>query len=107
MPTTCLIPKPIPSNGIDLALCKRLAEEVCRRASAAESWTTLVFGRSIARSALSIARELAELAEKDADGAPASVAFHLHRPWLAAANLSTAPATLWASANLEARRSQF
>jgi hypothetical protein len=43
MPTTLLIPKPVQSNPIDLALCKRLAQEACRRASAAESWATLVF----------------------------------------------------------------
>ena len=36
MPITLLIPKSVPSNGIDLALCKRLAQEACRRASATE-----------------------------------------------------------------------
>ena len=67
MPTTLLIPKPVQSNGIDLALCKRLAQEACRRASAAESWATLVFGRlNRQQCALDFARELAELAEKDA-----------------------------------------
>ena len=45
MTTTLLIRKPAPLNGVDLALCKRLAQQACRRASAAESWATLVFGR--------------------------------------------------------------
>ena len=50
-----------------LALCKRLAQEASRRASAAESWATLVFGRlNRHQCALKFARELAELAEKDA-----------------------------------------
>ena len=67
MPITALIPKSVQSNGIDLALCKRLAQEACRRASAAESWATLVFGRlNRQQCALNFARELAELAEKDA-----------------------------------------
>ena len=67
MTTTLLIPKPVQSNPIDLALCKRLAQEACRRASAAESWATLVFGRlNRQQCALQFARELAELAEKDA-----------------------------------------
>ena len=67
MPATLLIPKPIQSKGVDLALCKRLAQDLCRRASAAESWATLVFGR-LNREEISIelAMELAELAEKDA-----------------------------------------
>ena len=64
MPVTALIQKPV---GVDLALCKRLAQEACRRASAAESWATLVFGRlNRQQCALEFARELAELAEKDA-----------------------------------------
>jgi hypothetical protein len=67
MPTTLLIPKPVQSNPIDLALCKRLAQEACRRASASESWATLVFGRlNREQIALELAVELAELAEKDA-----------------------------------------
>ena len=45
MTTMLLIRKPAPLNGVDLALCKRLAQEACRRASAAESWATLIFGR--------------------------------------------------------------
>ena len=43
MPTTLLIQNPSKTKGVDLALCKRLAQEACRRASAAESWATLVF----------------------------------------------------------------
>jgi hypothetical protein len=67
MPTTLLIPKPVQSNGVDLALCKRLAQEACRRASAAESWAALVFGRlNRNQVAYDLAVELAELAEKDA-----------------------------------------
>ena len=67
MPDTLLIRKPAESKSIDLALCKRLAQEACRRASAAESWATLVFGRlNRQQCALNFARELAELAEKDA-----------------------------------------
>ena len=67
MPTTALIRKPIEAKSPDLALCKRLAQEACRRASAAESWAVLVFGRlNRQRCALDFARELAELAEKDA-----------------------------------------
>ena len=38
MPATALIRKPIQSKSVDLALCQRLAQEACRRASAAESW---------------------------------------------------------------------
>ena len=65
MTTTLLIPKPVPSNGIDLALCKRLAQEACRRASAAESWATLVFGRlNRQQCALDFARELVDLPRK-------------------------------------------
>ena len=45
MPTTALIRKPIEAKSPDLALCKRLAQEACRRASAAKSWAVLVFGR--------------------------------------------------------------
>ena len=45
MPTTCLIPKSVQSNGVDPALCRRLAQKVIRRASAAECCATLVFGR--------------------------------------------------------------
>jgi hypothetical protein len=67
MPATCLIQKPVQSKGVDLALCKRLAQEACRRASAAESWATLVFGRLNRHEvSLDLARELADLAEKDA-----------------------------------------
>jgi hypothetical protein len=67
MPVTALIPKSVQSNVVDLALCKRLAQEACRRASAAESWATLVFGRlNRQQCAVEFARELAELAEKDA-----------------------------------------
>jgi hypothetical protein len=67
MPTTCLIPKIVQSNGVDLGKCKRLAQEVCRRASAAESWACLAFGRlGRERVAIDFARELAELAEKEA-----------------------------------------
>jgi hypothetical protein len=67
MTTTLLIPKPVQSNPIDLALCKRLAQEARRRASATESWATLIFGRlNRQQCALQFARELAELAEKDA-----------------------------------------
>ena len=67
MPTTLLSPKSVQSNGVDLALCKRLAQGACRRASAAESWAVPVFGR-LNRNEVSfeLARELAELAEKDA-----------------------------------------
>ena len=66
MPVTALIQKPV---GVDLALCKRLAQEACRRASAAKSWATLVFGRlNRHRDFSRLARELAELAEKDAAG---------------------------------------
>ena len=62
-----IIQKPVQSKGVDLALCKRLAQEACRRASAAESWATLVFGRlNRQQCALDFARELAELAENDA-----------------------------------------
>ena len=32
MPATALIQKPVQSKGVDLALCKRLAQEACRRA---------------------------------------------------------------------------
>ena len=64
MPAIALIRKSI---GVDLALCKRLAQEACRRASAAESWTTFVFGwLDRQQCAIDFARELAELAEKDA-----------------------------------------
>ena len=67
MPTTCLIPKIVQSNGADLARCRRLALEACRRASAAESWACLAFGRlGRERVAIDFARELAELAEKEA-----------------------------------------
>jgi hypothetical protein len=45
MPATDLIRNPVQSKAVDLALCKKLAQEACRRASAAESWATLVFGR--------------------------------------------------------------
>ena len=39
MPATALIRKPIQSKSVDLALCQRLAQEACRRASAAGvSW---------------------------------------------------------------------
>ena len=63
MPATALIRKPVQSKGVDLALCKRS----CRRASAAESWATLVFGRlNWEQISLDLAMELAELAEKDA-----------------------------------------
>jgi hypothetical protein len=66
MPTTCLIPKSVQSNGVDLALCRRMAQEAIRRASAAECWATLVFGRlGRERRAIDFARELAELAEKE------------------------------------------
>ena len=67
MPATALIRKPVQSKVIDLALCKRFAQDSCRRASAAESWATLVFGR-LNREQISfdLAMELAELAEKDA-----------------------------------------
>ena len=41
MPTTLLIQNPSKPKGVDLALCKRLAQDSCRRASAAESWATL------------------------------------------------------------------
>ena len=64
MPVTALIQKPV---GVDLALCKRLAQEDCRGASASESWATLVFGRlNREEISLDLASELAELAEKDA-----------------------------------------
>ena len=67
MPTTCLIPKSIQSNGVDLALCKRLTQAAIRHASAAESWAVLVFGRlGRERVAIDFACELAELAEKEA-----------------------------------------
>jgi hypothetical protein len=67
MPTTCLIPKSVQSNGVDLAMCRRLAQEAIRRASAAESWACIVFGRlGRERVAIDFARELAELAEKEA-----------------------------------------
>ena len=67
MTNTLLIQKPVQSKGVDLSLCKGLAQEACRRASAAESWATLVFGRlNRQQCALDFARELAELAEKDA-----------------------------------------
>jgi hypothetical protein len=67
VPTTLLIQKLAQPKGVDLALCKRLAQESCRRTSAAESWVTLVFGRlSRQQIALELAVELAELAEKDA-----------------------------------------
>jgi hypothetical protein len=67
MPATLLIRKPVPSKGVDLALCKRLAHDSCRRASAAESWATLLFGRlNREQISLELAMELAELAEKDA-----------------------------------------
>ena len=57
MPDTLLIRKTAELKSIDLGLCKRLAQEACRRASAAESWATLVFGRSIVSSVLSTSRE--------------------------------------------------
>ena len=67
MPAMALIPKSVQSNRVDLALCRRLAQEAARRASAAESWATLVFGRlGRERVAINFATELAELAEKDA-----------------------------------------
>src|SRR5262245_7012822 len=67
MPTTCLIAKIIQSNSVDLARCRRLAQDVMRRASAAESWACLVFGRlGRQQIAIDFARELAELAEKEA-----------------------------------------
>ena len=53
MPATLLIPKPVPSNGIDLALCSRLVQEACRRASASESWAMPCSGGSIVSTALS------------------------------------------------------
>jgi hypothetical protein len=64
MPVTALIPKSVQSNGVNLFLCKRLAQEACRRASAAESWAVLVFGRlNRHQVAYDLAKELAELAE--------------------------------------------
>ncbi len=57
MPDTLLIRKTAGSKSIDLGLCKRLAQEACRRASAAESWATLVFGRLNRQQALSSLRE--------------------------------------------------
>ena len=67
MTATLLIQKPVQSKGVDLALCKRLAQEACRRASATESWATLVFGRlNRQQIAIDLATELAELAEKNA-----------------------------------------
>ena len=67
MPNTLFIQKSVRSKGVDLALCKRLAQNSCRRASAAESWATLVFGRlNREQISLDLAMELAELAEKDA-----------------------------------------
>ena len=67
MPVIALSSKSVQSNGVDLALCKRLAQEACRRASAAESWAVLVFGRLNRKDvSFELARELAELAEKDA-----------------------------------------
>jgi hypothetical protein len=64
--STLLIRKTAESKSIDLGLCKRLAQEACRRASAAESWATLVFGwLNRQQCALDFARELAELAEKE------------------------------------------
>ena len=66
MPTIALVPKSVQSNRVDIALCRRLAQEASRRASAAESWATLVFGRlGRERIAIEFATELAELAEKD------------------------------------------
>ena len=65
MTTTCLIQKPVQSKGVDLALS---SEDLCRRASAAESWAMLVFGRlNREQMSLDLAMELAELAEKDAE----------------------------------------
>ena len=66
-PPPLLIRKPTESKSVDLFLCKRLAQETCRCASAAESWATLVFGR-LNREPISLhlAMELAELAEKNA-----------------------------------------
>jgi hypothetical protein len=50
-------------NKPDLVLCKRLAQEACRRASAAESWAVLVLGRlNRHQVAYDLAVELAELA---------------------------------------------
>jgi hypothetical protein len=67
MPTTCLIPKIVQSNGVDLARCRRLSQDAMRRASAAESWACLVFGRlGRQQIAIDFARELAELAEMEA-----------------------------------------
>ena len=64
MTITALIQKPVQSKGIDLALCKRLAQEACRRASATESWAVLVFGRLTAsRSHSTLRLSLPELAE--------------------------------------------
>ena len=54
--TQRLIQKSVRSKGVDLALCKRLAQDSCRRASAAESWATLVFGRLNREQSLSISR---------------------------------------------------
>ena len=66
-PSTLLIRKLAESKSIDLALCKRLTQDSCRRASAAESWATLVFGRlNREQISLDLAMELAVLAEKDA-----------------------------------------
>jgi hypothetical protein len=45
MPVIALSPKSVQSNGVDLAFCRRVAQEAIRRASAAESWAVLVFGR--------------------------------------------------------------
>jgi hypothetical protein len=52
---------------VSISLGGRLAQEAIRRASAAECWATLVFGRlGRERVAVEFARELAELAEKEA-----------------------------------------
>ena len=55
MPTTLLVPKPV---RVDLALCKRLAQEACRRASAAGLGQRGRLNRQ--QCALEFARELAE-----------------------------------------------
>ena len=67
MPATALIQKPIASKSIDVGLCKRLVQEACRRASAAESWATLVFDRLNRKQiALDLPPNSHELAEQDA-----------------------------------------
>jgi hypothetical protein len=67
MTITALIQKPVESKGVDAGLCLRLADEACRRAGAAQSWSLIVVGRLKRQEvAFDLAAALAVVAEKEA-----------------------------------------